>query len=147
MSAPVEARFYALIDKGDPGDCWRWCGATNGKPGYGKFTVDGRQVLAHRLTWEFEHGPIPDGLEVLHRCDVKLCCNPGHLFLGTQRANVHDAVSKGLNPHKLEADDVREMRRLRKEEGIAYTVLAERYGVTPGCARHAVVGRTWGHVG
>jgi hypothetical protein len=136
-----------MVDRGDPQGCWLWQGATNGKPGYGKLHLaDGKQELAHRYAYALWVGPIPDGLEVLHRCDVKLCCNPHHLFLGSQKDNVHDCRLKGRHEHKLKADDVLEMRRLRHEEGVPFTVLAERYGVTPGACRHAVTGLTWGHI-
>jgi predicted CXXCH cytochrome family protein len=63
--------------------------------GYGYLSVFGRKARAHRVSWELYRGPIPKDALVLHRCDVRSCINPDHLFLGSQQANVRDAVSKG----------------------------------------------------
>jgi HNH endonuclease len=69
--------------------CHNWTG-TVGRAGYGRV-----QVSAHRLAYELAHGPIPDGLLVLHKCDNPVCCNPDHLFLGTSADNMADKVRKG----------------------------------------------------
>lgn len=74
--------------------CTLWFGARC-SAGYGVLNVDDRLALAHRLSWEREHGSIPDGLCVLHRCDEPLCIAPGHLFLGTRTDNSEDKVRKG----------------------------------------------------
>lgn len=69
--------------------CWLWEGADS--KGYGSH----RHRLVHRLAWEEANGPIPTGLFVCHHCDVKLCCNPQHLFLGTAKDNAQDHYDKG----------------------------------------------------
>lgn len=78
-----------------PDGCWEWTGSLN-SGGYG--TV-GRQGLTgrtlHRLAWEMAYGPIPDGAQVLHRCDNRKCCRPDHLFLGTAADNIYDMIEKG----------------------------------------------------
>jgi hypothetical protein len=75
--------------------CWEWEGELNRK-GYGVFRYgkNGR-TGAHRASWFFHHGPIPDAAWVLHRCDNPRCVNPDHLFLGDNAANVADKVAKG----------------------------------------------------
>jgi len=73
--------------------CWLWTGAL--VSGYGQKTENGKQQYTHRLSWELHRGHIPDGLYVLHRCDVRCCVNPDHLFLGTYSDNTLDAVAKG----------------------------------------------------
>jgi hypothetical protein len=86
-------RFWSKVEKSDERSCWNWKAGT--RNGYGRLWLDGGIKSAHRVAWEFTNGPIPDGLRVLHRCDNPSCCNPAHLFLGTQEDNVADMVSKG----------------------------------------------------
>ena len=74
--------------------CWIWMVGAN-KQGYGLFWADGRPTRAHRFAYAKYVGPIPDGLHVLHRCDVPSCVNPAHLFLGTNADNVADREIKG----------------------------------------------------
>ena len=76
--------------------CWLWTGPKLNS-GYGVFygpkCVDG--TLTHRLLWEMVYGPIPPHMHICHTCDVRLCCNPDHLFLGTAKDNIHDMIRKG----------------------------------------------------
>jgi hypothetical protein len=96
MRATVEQRFWSKVSKSN--QCWLW--TANALPaGYGKFTlrVDGRQrtLLAHRFSWLLTRGEIPEGQQVLHKCDNPSCVRPDHLFLGTQQDNVDDMIKKG----------------------------------------------------
>lgn len=84
-------RLWARVERRGPGECWEWTAHRLPK-GYGVF---GPGVVAHRVAWEVAHGPIPDGLHVLHTCDNPPCCNPGHLRLGTPQDNVDDMMRKG----------------------------------------------------
>lgn len=74
--------------------CWRWVGAGRGI-GYGAVKVGGRVVDAHRYAWAVFNGPVPDGMQVLHRCDNRACVNPAHLELGTAKKNRDDAIARG----------------------------------------------------
>lgn len=75
-------------------ECMIWKGYTN-KGGYGVKTFQRKHKLLHRVAWEWANGPIPDGANVLHRCDKPACVNPEHLFLGTQADNMRDMYQKG----------------------------------------------------
>lgn len=79
------------------GDCWLWTGPVN-RGGYGYLSGQGeggKSVLAHRLSYEVHVGPIPEGLRVLHTCDVPRCCRPEHLWVGSDADNNRDMWLKG----------------------------------------------------
>ena len=78
----------------DKSACLEWNGARNAR-GYGTRRYLGKSCLAHRVAWILAHGDIPEGMCVLHRCDNPPCCNPEHLFLGTQADNIADMHAKG----------------------------------------------------
>jgi len=120
--------------------CTLWIGATSAKdvPGgtHGVMRWDGFNQKAHRLAWIAERGPIPLGMNVLHTCDLPECVNTGHLFLGTQAANVTDKMVKGRHrpPQgernggggKLTAAQVYEIRAATGTK----TAIARAYGIT-----------------
>lgn len=77
--------------------CWLWEGPVRSR--YGYHTLRGVDRIVHRLAWEEVNGRVPDGKVVCHHCDVPLCCNPWHLFVGTQRDNLNDMMAKGRSRH------------------------------------------------
>jgi hypothetical protein len=83
----VEDRSVPVPETG----CWLWTATvqTKGLP-YGKAWNGERTIVAHRLMWEAAHGPIPAGLQVMHKCDTPQCVNPNHLELGTAAQNIAD---------------------------------------------------------
>lgn len=87
------ARFFAKVNKAD--GCWPWVGARSSSGRYGALAVHGKTQGAHRVSWAIHHGPIPDGMHVLHKCDNPICVNPSHLFLGSHLENMADMTSKG----------------------------------------------------
>lgn len=89
---PASARFWEKVDRS--GECWEWQGAV-GHTGHGVFRDRGKNLRAHRVSYEFENGPIPLGLFVCHHCDNPRCVRTSHLFLGTPADNVHDMMRKG----------------------------------------------------
>jgi hypothetical protein len=92
-------RFWPKVEKIPFHECWEWTAARKqGSFEYGFFFDGQRQVLAHRFSWTLAHGPIADGLNVLHRCDNPSCVRSDHLFLGTTVDNVADKIAKGRQP-------------------------------------------------
>ncbi len=93
-----------------------------------------RKIRMHRRMWEMVHGPIPDGMSVLHSCDVRSCCNPDHLRIGTQTENIADMDTRGRrswaagvnHPNaKLSSDDVRYIR----QSNLTLKELSEKFGM------------------
>jgi len=86
------------VKSADPEGCWEIQGCRIGVGGYGQIKRDApsRQLIpAHHAAWELAHGPVPEGLVVMHACDNPRCVRVDHLQLGTQKQNVQDSVQKG----------------------------------------------------
>ncbi len=133
--------------KAMPGGCWYWVGAL-GSAGYGRFHIQGsghpgKWGLAHRLSWELHVGPIPEGLCVLHHCDVRNCVNPGHLFLGTKGDNARDCARKGRAANRKLSDG--EVRRIkaRLAAGDRNIDLARRYEIDDSVISVIKTGKAW----
>lgn len=161
--SPERERFMSLIAVPPNGAaCWEWAG-TKAVKGYGRMRAWGRSHRAHRLSWMIFRGPIPDALCVCHHCDNRGCVNPEHLFLGSHKDNITDAMSKGRmwvqrdpagslrsrgirpgslsNFAKLTDRDVAEIRRLAP--AVTRRDLAARFSVHPDTIRNVLRGSTW----
>jgi len=91
---PITDRFWEKVESG-PG-CWNWMGAKSF--GYGKFwTGEDSRSWAHRVSWELEHGLIPDGMSVDHICHSKACVKPAHLRLATKKQNAENLAAPYAN--------------------------------------------------
>lgn len=145
------------IERSESG-CWMWTRSRQAQ-GYGDFRYQGKHYTAHRAAYEAFTGPIPAGMHVLHRCDVRACCNPEHLFLGTNRDNIADSVAKGRRkgitrrrpsgltyvyttkrpgpPPKLPVEAQTEIVR-QARAGQSYTALARQYAVAWATIRRVV---------
>lgn len=117
-------------------------------------SICGRGIKASRFVWVLCFGAIPLGKLVCHKCDNTRCCNPEHLFLGTNKDNSDDKFAKGrqskrrgeaVNTAVLTADVVRQIRR-RLARGERRGALAREFGCTRGNIRRIHLNRTWKHV-
>jgi hypothetical protein len=163
---PLMARFLRHVDITDA--CWLWTGTKNGA-GYGTIGL-GRAIegkgFTHRVAWTLFRGPIPDGMFVCHKCDIKTCVNPNHLFLGTQYDNMRDAVNKGRmlkgrkwherdrdicqgerhGMAKLSLLQVVEIRERFSQDNVTKADLAREFCVCHGTIRNIVSRRSWSHI-
>jgi len=121
--------------------------------GYGKIVIQGKQCKAHRVSWELNVGPIPKDKWVLHKCDVRNCVNPDHLFLGNALINNQDCKSKGRNNvgeingnAKLTTTQVIQIRQWRRGCGILLKDLATQFGIQYWTAYMIRKGEAWKHV-
>ena len=147
-------RLLAKVEKQSNG-CWLWMG---GKVrGYGQIRRGGRGsglMLTHRVSFEHFVGPIPDGLCILHSCDIPACVNPDHLFLGTHKDNTADCVKKGRfadnkgeanGRSKLTEENIRSIRAMR-HAGETQKSIADHFGVSYGHVSLIISGKNWAHV-
>jgi len=119
------------------------------RSGYGVFSVKRVPTYAHRISFELEHGPIGDS-HVLHRCDVKLCVNPDHLFLGTHQDNMQDMVLKRRHAYKirhgrrkLTEDQVEAIKEIYHEGALSQKAIALLYGISHQQVSRIVNGTRW----
>jgi len=129
-------------------DCWLWAASTFSN-GYGQFKYENKNWKAHRLVYTLLVGPIPEDLMLLHRCDVRTCVNPAHLWVGTHQDNMDDCAAKGrrageANPNsKLSARQVQEIRDLCNCGLFQRQEIAELYGISGVMVRYIRIGANW----
>ena len=87
-------RIEKKISRVPESGCWIWTGSSDK---YGRIRFGTKWKKAHKISYMCYKGPVPDGVLVLHKCDVKLCVNPDHLYLGDMKDNARDTVDRGLN--------------------------------------------------
>jgi hypothetical protein len=153
------ARFWAKVDKvSDPNGCWLWTGAISSS-GYGSYGAPQGTVSTHRYAYALTYGPIDSKLLVCHRCDVKLCVNPSHLFLGTHADNALDYFDKGFirisKPRKQNGEANSNSRlthtqvlaiRALCDAGIQQKDVARQFGIDPSNVSNIVSRKTWKHI-
>lgn len=144
---PAIERFWAMVDKS--GEHWLWTGYLSN--GYGSILVDGKAERVHRYSWTVHNGPIPDGIDVLHKCDIRNCVKPDCLFLGTDLDNIRDMIAKGRSVNvtgekhgmaKLTESDVKELRRLYAAN-VGPTRIAKRFPISKSQIWNIVRGKSW----
>lgn len=136
--------FWAHCTKGRPDECWPWTGIT-AHFGHGKLRFRHAQLYAHRASWEVHYGPIPAGLNVLHKCDNPPCCNPHHLFLGTHADNHADMDDKGRGVTRLTKSDVVSIRQ-QAQLGTPHASIASQFGISRTTVWRIVKRKVWRRV-
>jgi len=165
--------FLSFVDSsGGPDACWPWQGCCN-RDGYGAYEVKGKYIGAHRMAYQLKFGPIDKGVQVNHNCpngDLPSCCNPAHLWLGTQHENILDMERKGRARHpkgdehgkrlhpelvlrgekcnlsKLTESDVLEIRSLFTAGNYSQPAIAEKFSITQQCVSSIIKRKTWAHL-
>lgn len=153
ITAKQIRNFWSKVPVGEADACWLWKGCKH-RNGYGGFQTgslsDANRTMtsAHRVAWMITNGPILNGLFVCHRCDVRDCVNPAHLFLGTNSDNIRDAIRKGRAAAKppartkLTADAVIAIKR-QITKGVRPSALARSHGVGFSTIAKIRDGLTW----
>lgn len=147
MRGTVRERLEAKTVQIPEAGCWIFIGSLD-TSGYGLIGIGGSGNIAkaHRVAYEMACGEIPEGMQICHRCDVRCCVNPHHLFIGTLQDNMDDRDTKGRHVsmpgmthgmHKLTDDQVRSIKKEYAAGGISQNALGRKYGVTryPGLRR------------
>ncbi len=146
----AEDRIKSKVKINPETGCWEWTGGLD-TLGYAPISFQNYLTKAHRLSWSIANGPIPDGLHVLHKCDVRHCVNPEHLFVGTHQDNMRDrdakgrgGVTKGAKNHnsKLNPEKAFEIR-WHAAVGHKQRDLAKTYGVTQRTIAQVIHNKTW----
>ncbi len=160
-SQRFQRRWESFILRTDT--CWLWRGKLSEK-GYGHIklrTAGFRNVPAHRVAWTLANGEIPNGILVLHHCDVRHCVNPLHLFTGTNNDNMADMKAKGRgrsqrgeaqHAHRLTESQVNEIRQRyirgvpSKLSAVSQHGLARQYSVSAHTIHSIITGQSWKHL-
>ena len=134
--------------------CWLWTAGRSGGKRYGVMAFNGKPQLAHRISFILHKGKFPENLYVCHKCDVGLCVNPDHLFLGTQKDNMNDCQKKGRFPSVLGSKNPR--ARINEEQvlkikelfaaGHSRSELSKKYNISKQSVNRLLRGATWANV-
>ena len=150
----VEQRFWSKVDASEPWSCWLWRGCLDRRTdphGYGVIKVAGKAMRAHRVAYALAYGSV-DGVFVCHACDDRACCNPMHLWPGTNEENVRDMVAKTRQPRmrgerngraRLSWLDVTAIRMASSVRAATPQQLADAFGVSRVQIGRIVSGRRW----
>lgn len=153
MSKNNPSTFWAKVKRGAEAECWPWTETLN-PHGYGDCKYQGRRTNAHRIAFELANGEsLPSDVVVCHRCDNPACCNPAHLFSGSQGDNVRDCHAKGRARHNRTNGERRPLHKLTeaqvrdiRESKCSLRAAAAKYGVSSVTILKIRRREKWAHV-
>lgn len=133
MNFILQERFWSKVKITAIDKCWLWTGAKTSR-GYGNFRINAHMYSAHRVSFFLSYGFIDDTLVVMHSCDNPPCCNPKHLSLGTNFANIKDMHLKnrwtpGGRPLGISEDKIKEVEVMYRS-GLSQYKIADLFGVS-----------------
>ena len=137
--------FWTHVEQATPDECWPWQGRRD-RHGYGVAPSGSPERSAHRTAYRLVHGPIPDGLQVRHRCDNPPCCNPEHLLLGSQADNMADRSQRGrvaAGARNGRAKATPDLVRALRAGKLSIAEYCEAAGVDRSTAYQTRKGRIW----
>lgn len=154
MLKVTEKQFKAFWAKVNVSEgCWEWEAALYSN-GYGHFVINGKDHLAHKVSFQLAGGIIPEGLLLRHSCDNRKCVRPDHLIPGAQSNNIQDCIERGrLSPGKLYGEEnaasvltaaqVKEIKVLLNSKLYTQTAIAKKFGVSISVVNRIKLGKTW----
>ena len=149
MKLTVREKFLAKICIDRTSGCWLWQGSII-PDGYGSVRFEGKKHVAHRVAWRLFRGLIAPGLVVCHKCDVRACVNPEHLFLGTHADNMRDMTNKLRNPRgekrssaKLTTQQVSRIKTMLAEDLLYMSEIAREFEVSESTIHAIKAGDRW----
>lgn len=156
VSGEERERFHQFYERRSDDECWPWIRSLDGH-GYGQMKVGGRKQIASRIAYLLHYERQPGSYMVCHTCDNPRCVNPHHLWLGTNKQNQNDCVTKGRQRNGCHAgsrnansliteQDVTDIL-LKISQGMTNKAIAEQYGVTHSSISLIRRGKSWGNVG
>jgi hypothetical protein len=152
MKLTLKEKFMARVRQDPVTGCWLWTAHISGD-GYGCANFSHQQRKAHRLAWQLFRGKIPIRKIVCHKCDVRACVNPDHLFLGKPAENAADMKRKGRSRSgekspscKLSAETVLKIKALLAEDRWYMTEIARQFGISHQTVSDIKKGKRWQHV-
>ncbi len=148
----TEADFWNRVDmSGGVSDCWLWTGPVN-HGGYGKTHFNGKEWRANRLSYFLTRGEMPN--LALHRCDTPTCCNPGHIYSGTNQDNDKDRVDRGRSfrprgilhsQNKYSNEDILKIREMASE-GVSNSEIGKVFKMGATYVYQIVTRKRWTHI-
>lgn len=154
----MEERFWSKVDKKESNEeCWEWTKRLRCKQGYGGFSIGNKEFLSHRIAYELHYKTkIEEGLVIRHKCDNRICCNPYHLELGTQKDNVNDMYirkrNNNLKGEKSGMAKLTETQVLDIKENLKNwkygddSILGREYNVDASTIKSIRDNKTWTHI-